>query len=166
MKTTFVPTCYPLSDHFSFHPVNCKQVEQIIALLPSNKAPGFHKISTHVINDGLSVILSLITHVINASLASGIFPGGWKQAEVTPIPKQGDHEQPCTNRLISLLHVLSNVCERILMNQLTAYLTTNNCLSAKQSRNKKFHSTETTFICSTDAILTGMDKQDLSVMVL
>ena len=75
-------------------------------------------------------------------------------------------EQPCTNRLISLLHVLSNVCERILMNQLTAYLTTNNCLSAKQSGNKKFHSTETTFICSTDAILTGMDKQDLSVMVL
>ena len=94
MKTTFVPTCYPLSDHFSFHPVNCKQVEQITSLLPSNKAPGFHKISTHVIKDGLSVILSLITHVINASLARGIFPGGRKQAEVTPTPKQGDHKQP------------------------------------------------------------------------
>ena len=71
-KTTFVPTHYPLSEQFSFHPVNCKQVEQIIALLPSNKAPGFDKISAHVTMDGLSVILSPITHVINASLASGV----------------------------------------------------------------------------------------------
>ena len=73
---------------FSFHSVNCKQVEQIIALLPSNKAPGFDKISARVIKDGLSVILSPITHVINASLTNGIFPVGWKQAEVTPIPKE------------------------------------------------------------------------------
>ena len=29
-----------------------------------------------------------------------------------------------------------------------------------------FHSTETALICSTDAILTGMDKLDLSAMVL
>ena len=48
-KTNFVPTHYPLSEQFSFHSVNCKQVEQIIALLPSNKAPGFDKISARVI---------------------------------------------------------------------------------------------------------------------
>ena len=165
-KTTFVSTCYPLSEQFSFHHVNSKQAQQIIALLPSNKAPGFDKISTHVIKDGLSVILSTITHVLNASLARGVFLGGWKQAEVTPIPKEGDHEQPCNNRPISLLPVLSQVCERTALNQLTAYLTTNNLLSEKQSGNKKFHSTETTLICSTDAILTGMDRQDLSAMVL
>ena len=41
-----------------------------------------------------------ITHVINAALTNGVFPGGWKQAEVTPIPKEGDHEQPCNNRPI------------------------------------------------------------------
>ena len=35
-KTNFVPTHYPLSEQFSFHSVNCKQVEQIITLLPSN----------------------------------------------------------------------------------------------------------------------------------
>ena len=133
-------------------------------MLPSNKAPGSDKISTRVIKDGLSVII--ITYIINASLASGVFPGGWKQAEVTPIPKEGDHNQPGKNKLISLLPVLSKVCERIVLNQLTAYLTTNNCLSAKQSGNKKFHSTETTLISSSDAILTGMDKQDLSAMVL
>ena len=79
-------------------------------------------------------------------------------AEVTPIPKEGDHNQPSHNR--------PKVCERIVLNQLTAYLRTNNRLSVKQSGNKKFHSTETTLISSTDAILTGMDKQDLSAMVV
>ena len=132
----------------------------------SNKAPGFDKISARVIKDGLSVILWPITHVINASLTNGVFPGGWKQAEVTPIPKEGDHEQPCNNRPILLLPVLSKVCERIALNQLTAYLTTNNRLSAKQSGNKNFYSTETALIRSTDAILTGMDKQELSAMIL
>ena len=110
--------------------------------------------------------MSPITHIINVSLANGVSPGGWKQAEVTPIPKEGDHEQPCNNRPISLLPVLSKVCERIALNQLTTYLTTNNRLSAKQSGNKKFHSTETALIRSTDAILTDMDKQELSAMVL
>ena len=127
---------------------------------------GFDKSFTHVIKDGLSVILSPITDIINAFLASGIFPGGWKQGEVTPVPKEGDHKQPCNDRLILLLPVLSQVCKRIVLNQLTAYLPTNNYLSAKQSGNKKFHFTETTLICSTDAILTGMYKQDLSSMVL
>ena len=146
--------------------MECKQVEQIIVSIPSNKAPGIDKISICVIKDGLPEILSPITHIINVSIANGVFPGGWKQAKVTPIPKEGVHEQPSNNRPISLLPVLSKVCERIALNQLTAYLTTNNCLSAKQSGNKKFHSTETALIRSTDAILTGMDKQEVSAMVL
>ena len=154
-------------EQFSFHSVKCKQVEQIITSLPSNKAPDADKVSVRrVIKDGLPVILSPITHIINVSLASGVFPGGWKQAEVTPIPKEGDHEQPCNNRPISLLPVLSKVCERIALNQMTAYLTSNNRLSTKQSGNKKSHFTETALIRPTDAILTGMDKKELYAMVL
>ena len=165
-KSQFVPRHHALSEQFSFHSVECKQVEQNIVSIPSNKAPGVDKISPRLIKDGLLEILSPITRIINDSLASGVFPEGWKQADVTHIPKEGDHEQPCNNRPISLLHVLSKVCERVALNQLTAYLTTNKRLSTKQSGNKKFHSTEAALIRSTDAILTGMDKQELSAMVL
>lgn len=35
----------------------------------------------------------------------------------TPIPKQGNHELPNNNRPISLLPVLSKVCERVAYNQ-------------------------------------------------
>ena len=62
-------------------------------------------------------IHSLITHpfntsIINASLLASTFPEVWKTAEITPIPKQGNHELPNNNRPISLLPALSKVCER------------------------------------------------------
>ena len=39
--------------------VKCEQIEQIIASLPSNKAPGFDKISAREIKDGLIITLFL-----------------------------------------------------------------------------------------------------------
>ena len=85
---------------------------------------------------------------------------------VTPIPKEGDHEQANNNRPISLLPILSKVCERAALNQIMTYLVENDRLSTKQNGNKKWHSTETALIHSTDAILTSIDKKELTGMVL
>jgi len=46
--------------------------------------------------------------IVNASFLTCVFPSKWKKAEVTPIPKDSDHEQANNNRPISLLPVLSN----------------------------------------------------------
>ena len=165
-KLNFVPRHYPLSEQFSFHPVECKQVEQIVTSMPSNKAPGLDKVSVRVIKDCLPTILPSITHIINSSLGNGTFPSVWKKAVVTPIPKEGDHEQANNNRPISLLPILSKVCERAALNQIMTYLVENDRLSTKQNGNKKWHSTETALIHSTDAILTSIDKKELSAMVL
>ena len=165
-KLNFVPRHYPLSEQFSLHPVECKQVEQIVTSMPSNKAPGLDKVSVRVIKDCLPTILPSITHIINSSLGNGTFPSVWKKAVVTPIPKEGDHEQANNNRPISLLPILSKVCERAALNQIMTYLVENDRLSTKQNGNKKWHSTETALIHSTDAILTSIDKKELSAMVL
>ena len=73
--------------------------------------------------DSLLITLPFITSVINASLLASI-PEVWKTAEITPIPKQGNHELPYNNRPISLLPALSKVCERVAYNQFVTYLTT------------------------------------------
>ena len=82
-----------------------------------------NKITICVIKDCLPVIAPWMTSIINNSFANNIFPTAWKIAEVIPIHKDGDHEQPNYNRPISLLPVLSKICERIALNQLTSYLT-------------------------------------------
>ena len=162
----FVPRSYTESEQFTFEPVECSLVEYVVKSMPDNKAPGIDKIPIRVIKDCLPVISPWITSIINNSLANNIFPNTWKIAEVTPIPKEGDHELANNNRPISLLPVLSKVCERVALHQLTSYLTTNHRLSVHQSGNKTWHSTETSLIHSTDSILKAIDQKKVTAVIL
>ena len=162
----FTPRQHPIREQFSFSCTDSKEIKGIIASMPSNKASGIDNIPIRVIKDCIAPILPAITSIVNSSLGSSTFPSSWKIAEVVPIPKDGDHEQANNNRPISLLPVLSKICERVAHNQFNFYLTSKERLSKNQSGNKKWHSTETTVIKSTDAILSGFDKSELTAMVL
>ena len=116
-KSVFTPRIYAESEQFVLQMVESKQVHDIINSMPTNKSPGIDKISMRVIKDSLPAILPTITSIFNASLTSGVFPSAWKMAEITPIPKEGDHEQANNNRPISLLPMLYKVCEKVVLNQ-------------------------------------------------
>lgn len=81
---------------------------------------------------------------------------------MSPVLKEGDFDEPGNNRPISLLPVLSKVCKKVVLNQLTPYLTTNKRLAVEQSGKKKWHSTETSLTVSTDTILDVVDKKELT----
>ena len=133
--------------------------------MPSGKAPGNDRSTVRILNCCLSSITPTLTTNINASLTSGTFPLIWKTAEETPIFKQGDHEKPESNRPISLLPILSKVCERIALNQFVPYLESNKRLSSTQSGNKQFHSTETSLVHTTDAVLEAIDKKKTTAVM-
>lgn len=164
----FLPRSFPLGDQFTFHAVTQEEVKQIILAMPSAKAPGADKISLRVIKDCLLHIIPPLTSIVNASFVNQVFPSMWKKAEITPIPKSSDcdHEQADNNRPISLLPILSKVCEKVALNQLTPYLLSHNRLTANQSGNKQGHSTETTLIKTTDIILKAIDNKRLTSVVL
>ena len=121
---------------------------------------------TRVLKDSLLITLLFITSIINASLLASTFPEVWKTAEITPIPKQGNHELSNNNRAISLLPALSKVCERVAYNQFVTYLTTKERLTTKQSGDKKWFSTETSLLHTTDAFLKGIDDKKLIACML
>jgi len=89
--------------------VECKQIQDIVLAMSTNKAPGIDKIPMRVIKDSLPVILPTLTSIMNASFVTGTFPLPWKMAEVTPIPKEGDHEKPNNNRPVSAACFLQSV---------------------------------------------------------
>ena len=120
---SFVPRIYTQTQQFSFKEVECKEIEKVIS--SSGKAPGNDRITARILNCCLSSIAPTLTTIIDASLMWGTFPLIWKTAEVSPIFKQGDHEKPENNRPISLLPILSKVCERIALNQFVPYLESN-----------------------------------------
>ena len=116
--------------------MKCKQVERVISAMSTNKPPGIDKVPIRVIKDSLPAIPPSITSIINATFQLSTFPSCWKIAEVTPILKNGDHEITNNNRSISLLPVLSKVCERAAHDQLVFYLSTKQRLTAQQCGNK------------------------------
>ena len=96
------------------------------------------QVKTHTIKDSAPGIIPSITSIINSSFSTTCtFPRDWKIAEVSPTLKESDFEEPGNNRPISLLPILSKVCEKAVLNQLTPYLTKNKRLAVEQSGNKK-----------------------------
>lgn len=163
-ETDIVP--YSVGELFNLRPVSCEEVRRVVMSLPLNKAPGPDKVNARIIRDCLPVILGPLTEIINCSILTSSFPDKWKEAEATPILKDGDHEVASNNRPLSLLAVASKVCEKIVLSQFSTYLFDNNKLTSHQSGNKKAHSTETLNIFLTDHILEAMDKKKLTALVL
>ena len=156
----------PAGDLFDFKRVSCEEVRRIISSLPLNKSPGPDKIHTRVYRDCLPVILGPLTEIINSSLESAKYPDAWKFAEVIPLLKEGDHEVASNNRPLSLLAVASKICDKVVLNQFSAYLFSNGRLSSHQSGNKKLHSTETLSLFMADHLLEAMDKKNLTALTL
>ena len=130
-----------------------KYVMDIINVMPSNKAPGIDKGLTRVLKDS-----PLITHpfyYVNHQCFSLIFNIPWGLENCL-------NHTYCQTRLPAL----SKVCERVAYNQFVTYLTTKERLTTKQSGNKKWFSTETSLIHTTDAFLKGIDDKKLTACVL
>ena len=156
---------FPSAEQFTFTRVHCQDIEKTVSSLAANKAPGIDKLPARVIKDSAPVIIPSITSIINTSLTTSTFPADWKIAEVSPILKEGDFEEAGNNRPISLLAILSKVCEKAALNQLMPYLMANKRLAVTQSGNKKCHSTETSLVASTDTILEAIDNRKLTAVV-
>ena len=154
---------------FTFRSIPTGDVQRIIRSLPSNKAPCCDKVNAKILKDSSPVIAPIITSLINDSFSLGSFPLQWKKAEIVPILKSGDSEEPANTRPISLLSILSKVCERAAHSQLVNFLESSNIIHQShqmQSGNRKFHSTETSLLYYTDELLNNMDHRKMSVIVL
>ena len=124
------------------------------------------EVPARILKDSLSATLQTITSLMNNSFKCNTFASAWKIAEVTCVPKEGDAGNPCNNRPISLLPVLSKVNERLAHKQFVTFLDNNNKLSQFQSGNRKYHSTETALLFVTEDLLKARDEKKISVLVL
>ena len=123
------------------------------------------EVNAKILKDSSPVIAPTITSLINDSFTLSTFPLPWKKAEIVPILKSGDSEEPANTRPISLLPSLSKVCERAAHSQFTNFLDSNNVIHHLQSGNRKLHSTESALLHFTDELLNNMDQKKISVVV-
>ena len=119
-----------------------------------------------VMKDALPVILPVLTELINRSLLTSVFLTSWKESEVAPLLKEGDHDTPNDNLPVSLLPALSEIYERATLNQLTEYMARRNCLTEHQHGNKKQYSTETLNIFTSNMVCEAIDRKQITALML
>ena len=90
--------------------------------LNKSKAAGLDKISARLIRECADLICIPIRDIFNQSVSQGMFLDDWKCAKVTPLFKQGDRDDLNNYRPISVISVMAKVFERIVYDQLYAYL--------------------------------------------
>ena len=127
---------------FRFTRVDTTDVEKLLKKLKRKKATGIDELPSNLLKDSASVIAAPLTHIINVSFASAIFPEDWKKARLTPIFKAGKLTSVENYRPISILPIISKIAERIVHKQITTYLEKNNLISKKQYGYRKNCSTE------------------------
>ena len=98
------------------------QVFSVSNKLSKSKATGLDKISARLIQERADLICISICKIFNCSLTTGIFPDDWKCAKVTPLFKQGSSSDMNNYRPISVISVVAKGFERIIYDQVYAYL--------------------------------------------
>ncbi|KAJ0176374.1 hypothetical protein K1T71_007553 [Dendrolimus kikuchii] len=127
---------------FFMTPTDEVEVGKLIDNLKIDSAPGLDGIRTAVIRETKREILSPLCHIFNVSLATGIFPSYWKQANLIPIYKNGLKNTPENYRPISLLPIFSKILEKIVNSRLSKYMETFNIISNIQFGFRQNKSTE------------------------
>ena len=108
-------------DGFTFSEVSLNDVILAVAHFKS-EATGDDGISHNVIAKSLPTIGPLLARLFNESLKNGLFPPGWIKALLIVLKKTNIPTTCSDFRSIALLCFLSKVLEKLVHDQLTAYL--------------------------------------------
>ena len=150
---------------FDFECISTTDVEKIVQNLASKNSSGHDGISARFPKRILETITLPLTHIINQSLCTGIFPDRLKIAKVVPLFKKGDQHILDNYRPISLLPVVSKVFEKVVFNQLYQYVTNNNLIFTSQYGFRKLHSTELASLELVDRVFQYLDKGKLPLSI-
>ncbi|WP_293650351.1 reverse transcriptase family protein [Thiolapillus sp.] len=123
---------------------------------------------TSLLLEFIDDLLPTLTNIINFSLSSGTFPSTFRSAVVKPLLKKAslDPNNLKNFRPVSNLSFMSKITEKVVLQQLLAYLTEHKLICPSQSAYRPHHSTETALLKITNDILLALDSGNVSLLTL
>lgn len=109
-------------DSMFLQPCIPDDVFKIISFLNNTNSVGYDDISTKILKSVARIICSPISHIINLSISSGVFPELLKISIIKPVHKKLKKECMNNYRPISLIPVISKIFEKYLYRSLYNYL--------------------------------------------
>ena len=133
--------------------------------LKPNKAAGYDEFKPSIIKHVLPYILKPLTHIVNLSFKTGVFPNKLKTAKVLPVFKKGDPQTFENYRPISLLSCFAKIIERLMFNRVHDFLEAFHILCKGQYGFRPKHSTELALADALDKLCTSLDDNNISMGV-
>ena len=119
--------------------VDKDEVEEIVKSLKDGSA-GWDAISSHIVKKTYDKFILPLTHIMNLSICSGIFPAQMKIARVVPLFKSGDSTLFSNYRPVSVLPLFSKILERLMYKRLLAFVNKHDLLYCNQFGFRSNHS--------------------------
>ena len=130
-----------------------------------NKPSGIHTYPVKILKELKFIIAPILASIINKSLQLGQFPAILKIARVVPLHKGGCRSDINNYRPISVLSLFSKIFERIVYNQLYAFLEKYDILSPNQYGFRKNRSTTEAVIQQLEFIYQNLDQNKTVVSI-
>lgn len=112
--------------------INERLVKKILDNLKVDKAPGPDEIPPIVLKKCSPELAPILSKLFRLSFFSSTFPNSWKDANIHPIPKKGDHTNPLNYRPISLTSTLGKTFETLLNSQILEHLEKHHLIHDRQ----------------------------------
>ena len=131
---------------FQLKPVHPDTVEEILSSLKNSKSSGLDTIDTFTLKLAAPYILPAITHIVNLSIETQLFPTRWKTAKIIPLYKKEDPLSPSNYRPVAILPILSKILEKAIFLQIIQYMDSNQLIHPNHHGFRAAHSTTTGLI--------------------
>uniref|UniRef100_A0A6V7KTZ8 Reverse transcriptase domain-containing protein n=1 Tax=Bracon brevicornis TaxID=1563983 RepID=A0A6V7KTZ8_9HYME len=129
-------------------------------------ARGVDGIPASLVKAALPSLLPHLLLLFNTSLSSCSFPCQWRRSIIIALNKVKNPSSPSDFRPIALLCMLSEVLEKLVALQITAFLAERNILDTFQAGFRRGHSTEMALLRLNDDIRIAIDRREMTMLLL
>ncbi len=126
--------------------ISVEEVKNMLEDLDVRKAMGPDSVSSWILKECSSQLVSVLHNIISTTLVKGRVPIVWKRGDITSIHKTRSKEDPLNYRPVSLTSVVAKICEKIIKNRWVKYLEDNKVITEKQFGFRKGRSCLTNFL--------------------
>ena len=127
-----IPSKSLLTEKLTSFQIKHEAVLKILKSLDPNKSTGVDKIHPRVLKEAAEKVALPITIIANKSLKSAILPRNWLDAQIIPIYKKDDRQDPANYRPVSLTSIICKIVEKVIAPQVIKHIMDNQNYNSKQ----------------------------------
>ena len=147
-----------VKNSFVFSPTSTFEIHTLIDKLNNKKSSGYDLISNSILRETKDIIAPYLNVLFNKCISQGIFPDSFKTAQVIPLFKGGDKEDPNPYRPIPLLLSIGELFDKLISKRIINFFNKYEIFSSHQFGFRSNFATEYPVIDIHEKLVKNLDE--------